>query len=82
MKANQMLRHVMKIQGREIQWFSEILGVSPSQMSLIVNGKKEIDPIPASRIAGALGVPLLFVFEEPDGSIEGPPGSSLLEVAS
>lgn len=63
MRANQMLRQLMKKQGREIQWFAEIIGVSPSQMSYIVNGRKEIEAIPASRVAGALGVPLLFVFD-------------------
>lgn len=58
-----MLRHLIKKQGREIQWFAEIIGVTAPQMSNIVNGRKEVDAIPASRIAGALGVPLLFVFD-------------------
>ena len=63
MKANQTLRHMMKIQGREIQWFTEITGMSVSMISRVVNGKRDVDAIAASKIAGALGVPLLFVFD-------------------
>lgn len=61
-----MLRHVMKKQGREIQWFTDITGTSAARMSRIVNGKQSVDPISASVIAGSLGVPLLFVFEASD----------------
>lgn len=66
-KANQMLRHLMKKQGREIQWFTDITGTSAARMSRIVNGKQAVDPITASVIAGALGVPLLFVFDASSG---------------
>ena len=69
MKAKSTLRELMKKQGREANWFADLLGVSKSHISNITNGKRDIDPIRASMIAGALGVPLLFVFEDTDVSI-------------
>lgn len=72
MRAVPMLRTMMKKQGREHQWFADLLGLSKSHVSLVVSGKREIDPIRASMIAGALGVPLLFVFESTDGDVKAP----------
>lgn len=72
---------MMKKQGREIQWFTDITGTSAARMSRIVNGKQSVDPIAASVIAGSLGVPLLFVFEASPEDVLSPSGD-IAEVAS
>lgn len=74
-KATEHLSKEIKRQGRQMQTLADLIGVSPGQFSKIVNGTRTTDPITASKIAAALGWPLLFLFELPNGSKSKPSGS-------
>lgn len=77
MIATENLSKEIKRQGRQMQTLAELIDVSPGQFSKIVNGTRSIDPISASRIAAALGWPLLFIFELPTGRNIDPGGMEL-----
>lgn len=74
MLATPNLPKEIKRQGRQMQTLAELVELTPAQFSHVVNGRRELDWVRASKIAAALGWPLFFLFELPVGSKDDPVG--------
>lgn len=51
------LREVMERQGRRHVWLAEMVGVSPSHVTRVMNGERTPGPAFRERAAAALGIP-------------------------
>ena len=66
-RATPELRRQFLIQGRQASWAARQVGVSKSQMSRIMSGRRSLDESAARLLAAMLGIEFGLLFEVPVG---------------
>lgn len=74
MNSRSTLRETMERQGRRHDWVAAMVGMSKTEFSHVVAGRRKVNLEQAVKIAAVLGVPVSFVFEFPIGNNSVPVG--------
>jgi transcriptional regulator with XRE-family HTH domain len=61
------IRSVLEFQGRRQDWLADQVGISRATLNLAIKGERTLGADAAEKIATALGVPFVLLFESPIG---------------
>lgn len=64
------VRRLIETQGRRLDWVAERVGISPSHLSNILAGRRQISAAQALALAEALQVPVEYILQTPSEPME------------